>query len=156
MNKKILITVFIATLLALLCAFMFLKKNNIEVPELDAPQNEIKQEEIINNSEQVLEEKASEASVDSQKVDANVSTYKPVNKNNVKTFSKIVKENEATEATSDEEKSIVQEGGIVQEIEDYGVRTNEDGLVEVTREFRMKSPRKYSFVDFGFLEKVVR
>ncbi len=156
MNKKIFITVFVAALLALLCAFVFLRKNNMETPELDAPQNEVKQEEIIDNLEQVLEEEVNEDSVDSQKVDVNASIYRPVNENNVETFSKVLKENEATEPASYEEKNVLQEGGVVEEVEDYGVRTNEDGLVEVTREFRMKSPRKYSFVDFGFLEKVVR
>lgn len=156
MNRKIFITVFVAALLALLCAFIFLKKDNMEIQELDAPQNEVKQEKIIDNSEQVLEDDVSEASVDSQKVDVNASIYKPVNENNVITPSKVIKENEATEPASYEEKNVLQEGGVVEEVEDYGVRTNEDGLVEVTREFRMKSPRKYSFVDFGFLEKVVR
>ena len=156
MNKKILITVFIATLLALLCAFMFLKKDNKEKQELEIPQKGVNQEEVIDDSTPVLDDNVNEDSVDSQNVDVNTSIYKPVNENNVKTFSKVIKEDKTTETTSYEEKSIVQEGGVVQEVEDYGVRTNEDGLVEVTREFRMKSPRKYSFVDFGFLEKVVR
>ena len=59
----------------------------------------------------------------------------------------------ANEPTIDD-KVVVQEGSVVEEAEpDYGIRKVGD-TVEVTREFRIKSPIKYSFKDFGILDNV--
>ena len=49
---------------------------------------------------------------------------------------------------------VVQEGSVVEEVEpDYGIKKVGD-TIEVTREFKVKSPVKYSFKDFGILDKV--
>ena len=49
---------------------------------------------------------------------------------------------------------VVQEGSVVEEVEeDYGIK-KVGNTIEVTREFKVKSPTNYSFKDFGILDKV--
>ena len=69
-----------------------------------------------------------------------------------------VKKVVVTEQTSQDESEqpvfeqiVVQEGSVVEE--DCGIR-KVGNTVEITREFRPKSPTKYSFKDFGILDNV--
>ena len=73
----------------------------------------------------------------------------------VKTYSKpSAQKTVKNEETPVFDQIVVQEGSVVEEAEpDYGIRKVGD-TVEITREFKVKSPVKYSFKDFGILDKV--
>lgn len=143
MNNKSILTIIIATLLALLCAFLIIKRDDAEAPVIDNDLNV--QEEVAVPTEEQKEEIIEET--EEKKV---VNETKPVAKAPVVKPAVDVKKEQPVF-----ERITVQEGGVVEEVEeDHGIRRNADGTYEITREFKMKSPTKYSFVDFGFLEKV--
>ena len=148
MNKKTFIVVFIAALLAFWGAYLLLMKDVAEVVDIEDSSNVVKEEIIDNDANNIQIEEKQETTTEPENL------IKPALNNEV------IKVKEPAVAKKldviKEEADTVQVGGVIEEVEDYGVRNNEDGLVEITREFRMKSPRKYSFVDFGFLEKVTR
>ena len=148
MNRKIFIVVFTAALLAFLGAYLLIKKDVTEVIDIDNSSNVVKEEIINSDVNNIQNEEKQETATEPENL------IKPA------LNSEVIKIKDPSVAkkldVAKEEANTVQVGGVVEEVEDYGVRTNEDGLVEVTREFKMKSPRKYSFVDFGFLEKVTR
>ena len=50
--------------------------------------------------------------------------------------------------------NIVQEASIVEEVPDYGIMKDEDGNIIITRAFGPKTKYKYSFRDFGVIDKV--
>jgi hypothetical protein len=50
--------------------------------------------------------------------------------------------------------NILKEVSIVEEVPDYGIMKDEDGNFVITRAFKAKSPEKYSFRDFGVIDKV--
>lgn len=144
MNNKSILVVILATLLALLCAFFIMKKNNAELPNIEEKaqiQQEVIEAQNETNTNEIYEDKS--------------------NKDDIKKEVGTVQSTVTKEPTSEKqttkhvfEKTVVQEGSIVEEVEDHGIRRNNDGTYEITREFKIKSPMKYSFVDFGFLEKV--
>ena len=144
MNNKSILVVILATLLALICAFFIMKKNNAELPDIEE-KTQIQQEVIESQNE-----------TNTNEISEDISNKDEIKKD-VKTAQKPVTKEPTTEEQTTEpvfEKTVVQEGSIVEEVEDHGIRRNSDGTYEITREFKMKSPTKYSFVDFGFLEKV--
>lgn len=147
MNNKLVLVVILATLLALVCALFVIRKNNDELPNIEE-KNQVQQEVIDFQTE--VDSSAAEEEVIVEK-DNVVKNIKP----SAKPAIKEVKEEENL-AEPVLEKVVVQEGSVVEEVEDYGIRRNTDGTYEITREFKMKSPTKYSFVDFGFLEKVTK
>ena len=52
---------------------------------------------------------------------------------------------------------VVQEASIIEEVEDYGIFKDEKtGVVEITRDFKQKSPTKYSFDYFGLVNNISR
>ena len=143
MNNKSILTILIATLLALLCAFLIMKKNDIKTIE--------KEDINIQNEITISDEQQSEETTEQVVEKDSIIDTKPVFKaQETKPTIEIKEEKKETII----EKTTIQEGGVVEEVEDHGIRRNDDGTYEITREFKMKSPRKYSFVDFGFLEKV--
>ena len=146
MDKKTIITIVLATLLALVAAFIILNKNTTAVQNEN---NTNQQEEII-----VEDETSSE-------------TEKIENKNSEEEEEEIKKDEKALRPTAStkpvksiikeapsEDKTIVQEASITKDAEpDYGIRKIGE-TIEVTREFKVKSPTKYSFKDFGILDNV--
>lgn len=145
MNNKLVLVVILATLLALVCALFVIRKNNNELPNIEE-KNQVQQEVIDFQTEVNSSAVEEEVIVEKDNVVKNI-------KPSAKPAIKEVKEEENFEEPA-LEKIVVQEGSVVEEVEDYGIRRNADGTYEITREFKMKSPTKYSFVDFGFLEKV--
>ena len=143
MNNKSILTIIIATILALLCAFLIMKKNDIKTAEKE---NINIQNKITISDEQQSEEITEQVEEKDIIIDA-----KPMVKVQVTKPTAEIKEEKKETII---ERTTIQEGGVVEEVEDYGIRKNNDGTYEITREFKMKSPTKYSFVDFGFLEKV--
>ena len=143
MDKKTIITIVLATLLALVTAFLVLNKNTTAIQN----ENNInQQEETIVENETIteIEKIDSENSVEEIKKDEKV--LKPTA--STKPVKSIVKDVPA------EDKTIVQEASITKDAEpDYGIRKVGD-TVEITREFEVKSPIKYSFKDFGILDNV--
>ena len=143
MNKRTIITIIIATILALIFALLFLNKNETETVENKTviPEEVVVQEETVDEQKtEDLEEK----NIEEKPVQQVVKTYsKPSAQKTVK-----------NEETPVFDQIVVQEGSVVEEAEpDYGIRKVGD-TVEITREFKVKSPVKYSFKDFGILDKV--
>ena len=143
MDKKTIITIIIATILALVSAFLILNKNTTEksVENVSTQQEETsttKEDIAIDEEMFVKEVEQTEKASETEKVS------KPA-KNVVKP---------QTSQTPVFDQIVVQEGSVVEEAEpDYGIRKVGD-TVEITREFKVKSPVKYSFKDFGILDKV--
>ena len=145
MNNKRLIIFIIALILALVCA-LFISKKDSEVAEKLLP-DEVKEEAVVNNE---VEEKFEENSIQNEVLTKIEKVFNQKEENQKVDLSSQEKENVYSE------ENIVHEVGVIEEVEDFGIRKDSNGLVEITREFKLKSPTKYSFVDFGVLEKVVR
>ena len=147
MNNKLILVVILATLLALVCALFVIKKSNNELPNIEE-KSQVQQEVIdfqkevdsnVNEKEDIIEKD---------------NVVKNINPSVMPVIKEVKQEENFEEPVL--EKVVVQEGSVVEEVEDHGIRRNDDGTYEITREFKMKSPTKYSFVDFGFLEKVTK
>ena len=143
MNNKTIITIVLAAILALISAFLILNKITSEkvLEEVNTSQpKRVVAEEVLNENE----ENAELEDIKQEEVKKNEATVTSLNKTAKKTAN----------VPSIDDKVVVQEGSVVEEVEqDYGIRKVGD-TVEVTREFRIKSPIKYSFKDFGILYNV--
>ena len=133
MNRKSIITVIIATLLAFLCAFLIFGLNK-------------KESHIYENT---------------QKVETEVLEKDDLTVDNMKSSEDIISEKQEqkvfkiTEEKKDiVEQPIVQEVSIVEEVQDFGIRKTENGEFEITREFKTISPTKFSFRGYGVLDKI--
>lgn len=142
MNKKSVFIIILATILALIISLLMSNKKA----------------DLTTQEEETIQEVVQEVTTVDEKMDA-VEEDKAVvvepakNAEIIKTAEDKVVDS-ATNTFSDEVK--LQEATIVQESEyDYGVR-KVDGtdIIEVTREFKLKTPTTYSFKDFGFLYKI--
>lgn len=142
MDKKTIITIIIATILALISAFLILNKNTTKksVENVSTQQEEasIAKEDIPNDEEIFEEAEQKEETSATEKVSMPTKNIVKPQTNQTPVFDQIV----------------VQEGSVVEEAEpDYGIRKIGD-TIEITREFKVKSPVKYSFKDFGIIDKV--
>lgn len=142
MDKKTIITIIIATILALISAFLILNKNTTQksIENVSTQQEEasIAKEDIPNDEEISEEAEQKEETSATEKVSMPTKNIVKPQTNQTPVFDQIV----------------VQEGSVVEEAEpDYGIRKIGD-TVEITREFKVKSPVKYSFKDFGIIDKV--
>ena len=141
MRNKIILTIITAILLAIICALSLITKNDTKVFNIEESQQETVASEESETAKDTKE-------ISEQKIE------KQLNKPAIPT-PKTIKSETKLEIQPTEE-NVVQEGSIVEEIIDHGIRRNSDGTYEITREFKIKSPTKYSFVNFGFLEKVTK
>lgn len=137
MNKKTLIVIILAILLAFVVALL----SNNKQEDSTSITEEIKQEEILleenttNTVEKISNETLQQTSKDNTK---------PINIKPVQTLTEPLVE-----------KVTIQEATIIQEAEpDYGIKKLDNGDIEITREFKYKSPTTYSFKDFGFLYRI--
>lgn len=152
MNNKSIITVILAIILALVCAFLMMKKDEINKPIsdkaiLNTSQQEQIQEEAVNELRQE-EIKASEDSNDNFLQSEKILKEKPIiNKTIINDSQSLVLEENAVD-------NILKEVSIVEEVPDYGIMKDEDGNLVITRAFKAKSPDKYSFRGFGVIDKV--
>ena len=145
MNNKTFITIIIAIILALICVSIIYKKEEI-TPIIDTKSQTAQEKSVVSEAEINTQETKSE------KVLTNIEKafIEKENKiNNVSSETHI-----KTDSATDE--NYIHEAGVIEEVEDFGIKKDNNGLIEVTKEFKLKSPTKYSFVDFGFLEKVIR
>lgn len=152
MDKKMLLTILIAALLALLTTFIIIKKS--EYSSLPEVQKQVQEETILSEEKNVSgnEEPVKEEANEEDNKEADVLNKKAIQSQNVQKKTEVSKEVKVQKQL--EERVVVQEGSVVEEVEkDYGVKKVGD-TIEVTREFKFKSPTKYSFKDFGILDKV--
>ena len=143
MDKKTIIAIFVATFLALFtaCLILNIKKQNDETPE---SVNIQKQEQIVDEDEQ---NEASTKEDISEEVAIKSS-------NSVHQAEKKQPSTPTTKETPIFDNIVVKEGAVVEEVEkDYGIK-KEGNTIVITREFNYKSPKKYSFKDFGILDQV--
>ena len=152
MNNKSIITVVLAIILALLCACLMMKKDEINKPLSNetisnVSQQEKKQEESVSE----LKEEEIEVSKDSSDKflqPEKILKEKPIiNKTIVNDSQPPILEEKVVD-------NILKEVSIVEEVPDYGIMKDEDGNFVITRAFNAKSPDKYSFRGFGVIDKV--
>ena len=152
MNNKSIITVVLAIILALLCACLMMKKDEINKPLSNetisnVSQQEKKQEESVSE----LKEEEIEVSKDSSDKflqPEKILKEKPIiNKTIVNDSQPPILEEKVVD-------NILKEVSIVEEVPDYGIMKDEDGNFVITRAFKAKSPDKYSFRGFGVIDKV--
>ena len=149
MDKKITITVIIAIFLALISAFLISRKTTT----VTNPKKNIESTQEVFVEENSLKENTVEETEEVKSDENFVSPNKSVKSANYPVIKPMEKPIKIEEPTFDN--VVIQEGSVVEEVEDYGVKKVGD-TVEVTREFKLKSPTKYSFKDFGFLETVTK
>lgn len=147
MDKKTIITVILATVLALLFACVILnKKTNSEQINQQVSQQEkvVVLDEASVEEENLVEDNATNLNEESEKA-KNSASIQPIKTNTVKS---------STNKEPVFNKIVVQQGSVVEEVEqDYGIK-KVGNTIEITREFKVNSPIKYSFKDFGILDKV--
>lgn len=152
MNNKSIITVVLAIILALLCACLIIKKDEINKPLSNetisnVSQQEKKQEEAVNELKKE-EIEVSKDSSDKILQPEKILKEKPIiNKTIVNDSQPPVLEEKVVD-------NILKEVSIVEEVPDYGIMKDEDGNFVITRAFKAKSPDKYSFRGFGVIDKV--
>ena len=143
MNNKSIMTVIVAMLLALLCTVLVFNKK--EVKQIPNTSTEI----IEKNNEIPLEESTIEV-----KAEKNVELKKEEKASDFISTS-LKKEEKVLENKKAENviENTMQEASIIEEVQDYGIMKDENGNIIVTRTFG-KYPIKYSFRDFGIIDKV--
>lgn len=152
MNNKSIITVVLAIILALLCACLIIKKDEINKPLSNetisnVSQQEQKQEEAVNELKQEKIEVSKDSS-DKILQPEKILKEKPIiNKTIVNDSLPPILEEKVVD-------NILKEVSIVEEVPDYGIMKDEDGNFVITRAFKAKSPDKYSFRGFGVIDKV--
>ena len=147
MDKKIFITIILATLLAFLCAYLFLNKNQIEEIELEqVPEVQV---EIVLDEASVENkiEKQEDNKQEIKKSDSDI-IIKPVEEKIIIKHDLINRESEKLN-----QEVIPQVNVSKEETIDAGIIKNSEGVIEITREFRANSSTKYSFKDFGIIDK---
>lgn len=147
MDKKIIITIILATLLAFLCAYLFLNKNQIEEIELEqVPEVQV---EIVLDEASVENkiEKQEDNKQEIKKSDSDI-IIKPVEEKIIIKHDLINRESEKLN-----QEVIPQVNVSKEEVIDAGIIKNSEGVIEITREFRANSSTKYSFKDFGIIDK---
>ena len=146
-NKKAFLIIFLATALALVITLLIKPKE---------------EKTILNNEQPAIENLESEKNIDSEAFESNNNSENESQQEDVKIEvkpkeltnpqTKISKEKDSMpifeKLEVKEEYSKVEEAGVY--FEDPGI-LNENGTIVVTRDFKVKSPRKYSFKDFGVL-----
>ena len=153
MDKKTLITIILAAILALVSAFVLLKRNNTEVTKPAQIPIETKVEkDFVSEEKTTLEEDIQKDTLEQTSEKAS-SVIKLFDKKQIQTNSTQNLVEEVIEQPIFDN-IVVQEGSVIKEVEeDYGIKKDGD-IIEVTREFRLKTPVKYTFKGFGFLDSV--
>ena len=154
MDKKTLITIILAALLALVSAFIILKRNNNNevIKPAQTPIETNVENEFVSEEKVTLEEDMQEDTLEQTSEKAS-SVIKLFDKKQAKTSSAQNLTEEFVEQPVFDN-IVVQEGSVIKEVEeDYGIKKDGD-IIEVTREFKLKSPTKYTFKGFGFLDNV--
>ena len=145
-REKSIIIIFFAIVLALICSLLIFKPNK---PKIQS------NESLYENTSQILL-KESEKNIEDVGLINNepVSDGEPVVPKIQSSFSekKILQEKQNVSEQSKEE--IIHEASIIEEVPDYGLIKDEQGNIIITREFGKKSSIKYSFRDFGVIDKV--
>ena len=142
-KKKVLIIIF-AIILAIIVAIFINSKRPVVAPEnmMDISEDVVQESVVVESSEELEEESAEPSKEESfkKKNEITKTSNKP---SAIGEETPVLKKIEVKEVSEQ-----VEEAGVI--FEDPGI-INENGTIVVTREFKIKSPRKYSFKDFGVL-----
>ena len=149
-RKKALFVIIVSAILAFAVAFVLKPKQLNTMTTSSVINPPVTSEEIFENSTEKLSEQAIEP-VTSQKENKAL-TSASVSKDKEKiTITDLKKEDQTPffeKLQVQEEVTKVEEAGV--SFDDPGI-INENGVIVVTRDFKIKSPRKYSFKSFGVL-----
>lgn len=143
MNKnQIFFVILISAILAFVVAFLFRPKQ--ELPTL---KNEQQEEITINEEILPAESDITELKVQNNTKELEIKKeYKSSSSKQIKTIEK----NVVPEDMNSQNNTKIEEAGI--SFEDTGI-IEENGTIIITRDFKIKSPTKYSFRDYGVLQK---
>ena len=152
-NKKKILVILLALLLALAVSLIMhpkqikkeksIENNQIEETIIDISSESLNKNEVIEEIQETSQEEISinESKLTDKKIIDKINESKKVDSK--KEEAPIFKKLEVKEETAK-----IEEAGI--SFEDPGI-INDNGVIVVTRDFKLKSPRKYSFKDFGVL-----
>lgn len=143
-KKKAVLVIILALLLAFTVAMLTKPKQIKTIPALNQKEELITETEapVVENSEVLKNE-------DNSNIKIETTTEKPITKFIDKTTVELQEQTPFFEKLQvQEETTKVEEAGV--SFNDPGI-INENGVIVVTRDFKIKSPRKYSFKDFGVL-----
>ena len=148
MERKTIITIAMVAILALIFAIFIFNKNVNTEANID---KSVTQDRVVENTSDdvITEEENDEAQMqgNADSVEIKQTLTRVDDKNRI---NNVIKNNDE----DNYENNVLQEGSITKEVEeDYGIKKIGD-TVEITREFRIKAPTKYSFRDFGILDRV--
>ena len=152
MNNKSIITVVLAIILALLCACLMMKKDEINKPLSNETISNVSQQEK-KQEESVSELKKEEIEVSKDSSDKILQPEKKLKEKPIINKT-IVNDSQPPILEEKVVDNILKEVSIVEEVPDYGIMKDEDGNFVITRAFKAKSPDKYSFRGFGVIDKV--
>jgi hypothetical protein len=144
-KKKAVLVIILALLLAFTVAMLIKPKQIKTIPALNQKEELITETEapVVENSEVLKNEDNSNIKIET------TITEKPITKFIDKTTVEPQEQTPFFEKLQvQEETTKVEEAGV--SFDDPGI-INENGVIVVTRDFKIKSPRKYSFKDFGVL-----
>ena len=152
-NKKKILVILLALLLALAVSLIMHPKQIKKEKSLE--NNQIEETIIDISSESLNKNEEIEEIQETSQEDISINENKLTNKkiiNKINDSKKVDSKKEEApifeKLEVKEETAKIEEAGI--SFEDPGI-INDNGVIVVTRDFKLKSPRKYSFKDFGVL-----
>ena len=144
MNQKTAITITLAIVLALICALLMFKTNKEDIP----------QSEVLNKeSSQVILQDEEKNEENSEKHVNSIDDSNKINQSE-KDIAKTIPVEKQKIIESPNNENIIHEASVVEEVPDYGIAKDSNGDIIITREFGKKSAIKYSFRDFGTIDKI--
>ena len=154
MDRKSILVILLAALIALLTAYFIFKPTKQVVKDVVEPVTYI-QEELVEAEEAIEAVEVIPSDIKSEELNS----QKVTNSNPKQVVSQTVKSTPAVNKV--EEPEIIQtsrfEASIEEETIDYGLYVDKETKnIVVTRNFDSKSPTKYYFKDFGIIDKVVK
>ena len=154
MDRKSILVILLAALIALLTAYFIFKPTKQVVKDVVEPVTYI-QEELVEAEEAIETVEVIPSDIKSEELNS----QKVTNSNPKQVVSQTVKSTPTVNKV--EEPEIIQtsrfEASIEEETIDYGLYVDKETKnIVVTRNFDSKSPTKYYFKDFGIIDKVVK
>ena len=144
MNQKTAITITLAIILALICALLIFKTN-----EKTSPQNE----NLNKEPSQVILQDEEKNKENTEKHVNSINDSNKINQSK-KDIAKTIPVEKQRIIESPSNENIIHEASVVEEVPDYGIAKDSNGNIIITKEFGKKSAIKYSFRDFGTIDKI--
>lgn len=148
-KKKSILIIILALIMALVVALMIQTKHTTPLEIKDSQKEKTIFDSSTSVNEEDIKKEIFKTVNEEKKVEEKASANKQENKSTAKaTFTTNLDTPTFERLEVKEEINKVEEAGV--SFDDPGI-INDNGVIVVTRDFKLKSPRKYSFKDFGVL-----